>query len=92
MPSTTTKKIPPARLVRLIEHARHHVYRLHQRLAPAPVAMADLLLGAWLSQAIHAAADGDALIAPNITARLLAAFSDVQIDGHSPLLVVHSPD
>jgi C-methyltransferase len=32
------------------------VFRLHQRLAPAPIAMADLLLGAWVSQAIHAAA------------------------------------
>jgi DNA-binding NarL/FixJ family response regulator len=31
---------------------------------------------ALLTQAIHAAAEGDALIAPNITARLLAAFAD----------------
>jgi DNA-binding NarL/FixJ family response regulator len=31
-----------------------------------------------LVQAIHAAANGDALIAPNITARLLAAFSDAR--------------
>jgi DNA-binding NarL/FixJ family response regulator len=30
-----------------------------------------------LIQAVHAAAGGDALIAPNVTARLLAAFSDV---------------
>jgi DNA-binding NarL/FixJ family response regulator len=29
-----------------------------------------------LIQAMHAAADGDALIAPNVTVRLLAAFSD----------------
>jgi DNA-binding NarL/FixJ family response regulator len=29
-----------------------------------------------LSQAIHAAADGDALIAPNITARLLSTFAE----------------
>ena len=29
-----------------------------------------------LVQAIHAAADGDALIAPNVTARLLAAFAE----------------
>ncbi len=29
-----------------------------------------------LSQAVHAAANGDALIAPSITARLLAAFAD----------------
>jgi len=31
---------------------------------------------ALLTQAIHAAAEGDALIAPSITARLLAAFAD----------------
>lgn len=31
-----------------------------------------------LVQAIHAAANGDALIAPSVTARLLAAFSDLQ--------------
>jgi DNA-binding NarL/FixJ family response regulator len=31
---------------------------------------------ALLAQAIHAAAQGDALIAPSITARLLAAFAD----------------
>ena len=31
---------------------------------------------ALLTQAIHAAASGDALIAPSVTARLLAAFSD----------------
>ncbi len=33
---------------------------------------------ALLIQAVHAAADGDALIAPNVTARLLAAFSDAR--------------
>jgi DNA-binding NarL/FixJ family response regulator len=33
-----------------------------------------------LVQAIHAAANGDALIAPRITARLLAAFSDSRTD------------
>jgi DNA-binding NarL/FixJ family response regulator len=32
-----------------------------------------------LIQAIHAAANGDALIAPSITARLLAAFSDTRL-------------
>ncbi len=31
-----------------------------------------------LSQAIHAAANGEALIAPNVTVRLLAAFADVR--------------
>ena len=32
-----------------------------------------------LVQAIHAAANGDALIAPNVTVRLLAAFSDTRL-------------
>jgi DNA-binding NarL/FixJ family response regulator len=36
-----------------------------------------------LVQAIHAAANGDALIAPSVTARLLAAFSDTR-DGTPP--------
>jgi DNA-binding NarL/FixJ family response regulator len=39
---------------------------------------------ALLSQAIHAAADGDALIAPNVTVRLLAEFSRSPA-GSSPL-------
>ncbi len=38
---------------------------------------------ALLVQAIHAAANGDALIAPSVTVRLLAAFSDTRL-GRSP--------
>ena len=38
---------------------------------------------ALLAQAIHAAAEGDALIAPNVTVRLLAAFADAHA-GHPP--------
>ena len=37
-----------------------------------------------LVQAIHSAADGDALIAPNVTARLLAAFSGSLADAPPP--------
>ncbi|GAA0335493.1 response regulator transcription factor [Actinoallomurus spadix] len=33
---------------------------------------------ALLAQAVHAAADGDALIAPSVTARLLRAFADTE--------------
>ena len=39
---------------------------------------------ALLTQAIQAAAAGDALIAPNITARLLAAFADTDDGGPPP--------
>lgn len=37
-----------------------------------------------LTQAVHAAAAGDALIAPRITARLLAAFANASTDEPSP--------
>ena len=37
-----------------------------------------------LIQAIHAAANGDALIAPSVTARLLAAFSDTRVGRPRP--------
>ena len=37
-----------------------------------------------LAQAIHAAAQGDALIAPRVTARLLAAFADARPDAPRP--------
>jgi DNA-binding NarL/FixJ family response regulator len=39
---------------------------------------------ALLTQAIHAAADGDALIAPNVTVRLLAAFARSQNGPSAP--------
>jgi hypothetical protein len=32
-------KVPPIKLVRAVENLRHHLYRLHQRLVPPPVAM-----------------------------------------------------
>ena len=49
--------LPPVPLVRLAERLRHRLYRAHQRLAPAPVVMAELILAGWMSQAIEAAAE-----------------------------------
>ncbi len=37
-----------------------------------------------LTQAVHAAANGEALIAPSVTVRLLAAFADVRTGGPLP--------
>jgi len=54
---TPSMNVPPPGLVRVIERARHYVGRLHQRLAPAPVVMQELIFAAWMSQAIAAAAD-----------------------------------
>jgi C-methyltransferase len=53
----TATKVPPAKLVRVVERVRHHMYRMHQRLVPAPIAISELILGAWVSQAIQAAAE-----------------------------------
>ncbi len=53
----TDIKIPPAKLARVVERFRHHLYRLHQRSAPAAAVMFELVLGAWVAQAIHAAVE-----------------------------------
>src|SRR6478672_9877595 len=53
---STTAKVPPAKLARVIEWTRHHLCRLHQRLAPAPAAMMEMIIAGWTSQAITVAA------------------------------------
>lgn len=53
---STTPKVPPAALARVAEWVRHYLYRLHQRLIPAPAAMIEMILATWTSQAITAAA------------------------------------
>ena len=54
-------KIPPialqVELVNAVQRGRHHLLRLHQSLAPAPVVMTELIVGAWLAQAMTVAAD-----------------------------------
>lgn len=69
-------KVPPARVARAVERVRHHLGRLHQGTVPAPAAMMDLIVGAWISQAITAAADlgvADALANGPLTGDELAA-------------------
>jgi hypothetical protein len=51
-----TAKVPPAKLARVVERVRHHLYRLHQQLTPAPAAMIEMILAGWTSQAITVAA------------------------------------
>src|SRR6267378_769007 len=53
---STTAKVPPAKLARVVERIRHHLYRLNQRLTPAPAAMIEMILAGWTSQAITVAA------------------------------------
>jgi C-methyltransferase len=40
----TTAKVPSARLARVVEWIRHYLYRLHQRLVPAPAAMMEMII------------------------------------------------
>lgn len=51
-----TTKVPPAKLARAVERIRHYLYRLHQRLTPAPAAMMEMIVATWTSQAITVAA------------------------------------
>lgn len=48
---------PPVPLVRALERIRHGLYRLHQKLVPAPLAMTELIMGHMVSQAIAVAAE-----------------------------------
>ena len=50
-------KIPPAKVARIVERFRHHLYRLHQRSTPAAAAMFEMITGAWVAQAIQVAAE-----------------------------------
>src|ERR1700759_5343880 len=48
---------PPVGLVSAVQRGRHYLLRLHQSLAPTPAAMTELIVGAWLAQAVSVAAD-----------------------------------
>ncbi|MGV9799150.1 methyltransferase [Mycobacterium sp. NPDC003449] len=79
----TSTAVPPARLVRAVERARHHLRRLYQRSAPPPAVMLDKILGAWIAQGITVAADlgvADALaggpLRPDDLARRVGADPD----------------
>jgi hypothetical protein len=82
-------KVPPATLARVVEWIRHHLYRLHQRLTPAPAAMIEMILAGWTSQAITVAAQlgvADALAAGPLTIDELATRVNVDADALRRLL------
>lgn len=54
---STSAKVPPAKAARAVEWIRHHLYRLNQRLVPAPAAMMELIVATWTSQAITVVAE-----------------------------------
>lgn len=52
----TSAKVPPVGLVRAVDRIRHQLRRLHQRSAPPPSVMLEMILNAWVAQGITAAA------------------------------------
>lgn len=48
--------IPPARLARVVEGTRARVQRLSQLMVPAPIALLELAMSSFVTQAIHVAA------------------------------------
>jgi DNA-binding transcriptional ArsR family regulator len=86
---STTAKMPPAKLARVVERVRHELYRLHQRLTPAPAAMIEMILAGWTSQAITVAAQlgvADALADGPLTIDELATRVDADADALRRLL------
>ena len=86
---STTAKVPPVKLARIVERIRHHLYRLHQRLTPAPAAMIEMILAGWTSQAITVAAQlgvADALADGPLTIDELATRVDADGDALRRLL------
>jgi hypothetical protein len=53
----TSQKLPPAKLVRVVERVRHVLGRAHQRSAPAAAVIFEKVVGAWVAQGIAVAAD-----------------------------------
>lgn len=54
---TMSTRIPPTKLVRLVERARHRLALIQLRMVPPYAAMMELIVSAWMSQAIAAAVE-----------------------------------
>ena len=81
--------VPPPKLVRLVERARHQLLRVHQRTVPPYLAMMEMIMNAWSAQAITAAVDlgiADALADGPLRAEELASHVNADPDALRRLL------
>src|SRR4051812_50210233 len=79
----TTPRVPRARIARVIEWPRHQLFRLNQRLVPAPAAIMEMIIATWMSQAVTVAAQlgiADALADGPLTNDQLAERVDADPD------------
>ncbi|BBY42913.1 methyltransferase [Mycolicibacterium celeriflavum] len=82
-------KIPPAGVVKAVDRIRHHLAQLHRKLTPAPIALMEMILATWFSQAITAAAQlgiADALAERPLTRNDLARTIDADPDAVGRLM------
>jgi C-methyltransferase len=82
-------RVPAPVVARAVEWLRHHLYRLHYRLVPAPAAMMEMIVAGWTSQAITAAAElgiADALADGPLPIHQLAARVGADADALRRLL------
>jgi len=84
-----TAKVPPVQVVRLVERVRSSLSWLNGRMVPPPVAMLELVLGAWVAQAIQVATAlgiADALVGGPLPATELAKRVGADADGVDRLM------
>ncbi|AEF41213.1 methyltransferase [Hoyosella subflava] len=53
------RRMPPARLVRVVNSVRGTLQKAAQRMVPAPVTLLELITGGWTAQALYVAAKFD---------------------------------
>ncbi|MFI0901275.1 methyltransferase [Streptomyces sp. NPDC020983] len=83
------QKMPPPRLVRLVERLREGVFRLHQRMMPPPVTMLEMITAGMVSQAVQVAATlgiADVLAEGPLTPEEIARQVGADADGVRRLL------
>ncbi|MFD6400372.1 methyltransferase [Nocardia sp. NPDC060249] len=91
MTSTAPKKLPPLPLLRVIDRVRDTLAGLHRALVPGHIALLELQVAGFLSQAISAAAElgvADELADGPRTAKQLAAAIEVDEEGLRRLMVL----
>ncbi|MFI0943129.1 methyltransferase [Streptomyces sp. NPDC021020] len=88
-PVPALQKMPPPRLVRIVERLRESVFRLHQRMMPPPVTMLEMITAGMVSQAIQVTATlgiADALADGPRTPQEIARTVGASADGVNRLL------
>jgi hypothetical protein len=85
----TVSTIPPVKVVRVLERARHHLSRLYRRTVPASVGLLEMVMDGWVAQSITAAADlgvADALAKGPLSVEDLALAVNADADALSRLM------